>query len=386
MKKSPFIGLIALYFIIGLEVLIMISPFAGFFYSVYNPFLLEITKYPSTRWLGSFFLPHLVVPPDGFLKFIRVMGSVLFAAGIGIFLTAAFQVYRNKFLKKGAVLRGLYSVIRHPQYAALGLAGLGLSILWPRFITAVLWPFMFLIYYLLAKDEERRMLKEYATVYRRYMENTGMFLPRQAEAFIMKVFMRSGVLLFAGICIVVLGGAFLLREYTLHHLPIWTGQNVTAISILPEDRFKMEHRMDLILQMEEIKTRLNPDEKYLVYFLPAGYIMQGLLADTGEDWKLYKKHHSLRLMWDWVFHPFRHLEGGHHHIGNGPMPAGAGVQRRLVFLKLENAGKEPLDAFSTGANRIPVFSADIEIHGLALVHVQDLPQGTGWGKVPVPIF
>jgi hypothetical protein len=67
---------LVLYFIIGLEILIMISPFAGFFYAVFNPFLLEIAKYPSTRWLSAFYLPHMVVPPDDFLKSIRIMGSV----------------------------------------------------------------------------------------------------------------------------------------------------------------------------------------------------------------------------------------------------------------------------------------------------------------------
>ncbi|HET6515951.1 MAG TPA: hypothetical protein VFG09_12380 [Thermodesulfovibrionales bacterium] len=52
---------IVLYFIIGLEIMIMISPFAGFFYSVFDPFLLATAKYPSTKWLSGFFLPHMVV-------------------------------------------------------------------------------------------------------------------------------------------------------------------------------------------------------------------------------------------------------------------------------------------------------------------------------------
>jgi hypothetical protein len=101
-SKKAFLGsAIVLYFIIGLEILIMISPFAGFFYSVFNPFLLEIAKYPATRWLSAFFLPHMVVPPDIFLKFVRVMGSVLFVAGMAAFFVCAGQVYWNKFLKKG---------------------------------------------------------------------------------------------------------------------------------------------------------------------------------------------------------------------------------------------------------------------------------------------
>lgn len=157
---------IVLYFIIGLEIMIMISPFAGFFYSVFNPFLLALAKYPSTKWLSSFFLPHMVVPPDDFLKFIRIMGSVLFVLGMAIFFACALQVYTNKFLKKGTALKGLYAIVRHPQYVGLGIAGIGLSVLWPRFLVPVLWLVMILLYYFLSKDEERRMLKQHPETYR----------------------------------------------------------------------------------------------------------------------------------------------------------------------------------------------------------------------------
>jgi hypothetical protein len=65
-KKKTLLGsAIVLYFIIGLEILIMISPFAGYFYAVFNPFLLETAKYPATKWLSAFFLPHMVCRPPG---------------------------------------------------------------------------------------------------------------------------------------------------------------------------------------------------------------------------------------------------------------------------------------------------------------------------------
>jgi len=81
-SKAVLSGAIVLYFVICLEILIMISPFAGFFYSAFNPFLLGLAKYPATRWLSSFFFVHLVAPPNGFLQFLRVMGSVGFVAGL----------------------------------------------------------------------------------------------------------------------------------------------------------------------------------------------------------------------------------------------------------------------------------------------------------------
>ena len=41
-KRTLLRSSIVLYFIIAFEVLIMISPFAGFFYSVFNPVLLKL--------------------------------------------------------------------------------------------------------------------------------------------------------------------------------------------------------------------------------------------------------------------------------------------------------------------------------------------------------
>ena len=110
-RRTLLWGTIVLYFIIAFEVLIMISPFAGFFYSIFNPVLLKIAAHPSTRWMSAFYLPHMVLPADFLLRAIRILGSMLFVIGMGLFFICAIQVYGAKFMKKGAVLTGLYSKI-----------------------------------------------------------------------------------------------------------------------------------------------------------------------------------------------------------------------------------------------------------------------------------
>ncbi|RJQ53328.1 MAG: isoprenylcysteine carboxylmethyltransferase family protein [Nitrospiraceae bacterium] len=390
-KKTILSSAIVLYFIIGLEILIMISPFAGFFYSVFNPFLLEIAKYPATRWLSAFFLPHMVVPPDAFLKFVRVMGSALFVGGMALFFICAAQIYLSKFLKRGAVIGGIYSFIRHPQYLSLAIAGAGLSILWPRFLVVVLWLAMVLIYYFLSRDEERRMLRSHAVDYGLYMERTGMFLPKPVEKVIMPQGAGGRTALFILISVLALGSAFFLRYYTISHLPIWSDNNVVAMSITDDDKFKMEHRMADILRMDEIKPRLNDDDKYLVYFLPPHYIMQGLIADTGGDWKLYKQHHTMSMITDWVLHPFSHLSEAHQGMHAGMQhdahSAGVSMTKRLIFLKIGNAESGSSgDMFSINARRIPQFMIDIGIHDLRVIDLKELPVETGWGTVPTPVF
>lgn len=397
-KSRPlFGGVILLYFIIALEVLIMISPFAAFFYAVFNPVVLFLDRWPSTHWLAAFFLPHMVLPPGLFLKVVRVAGSLFFVVGAIVFLVCAGQVYFHKLLRRGPALGGLYRWIRHPQYLALGLAGLGLAILWPRFLTIVLWTIMVGLYYLLARDEQRRMVNEFGGQYSEYMARTGMFLPRWVEeAFGRFTFPKSpvlGALLGFGLLeAVTVGGAFALRAYTVARLPVWSSGGVTALAILPGDGTMLEHRMAEVLELPEVKARLDRTPgPTLVYVVPREYVMQGMIADTGPDWRLYEHHQTLAMIADWIFHPFRHLEGGHRmrHPGGAPAPsATTGRVRRLIFLHVQTPQQAatPASLFAINATRTPQFLADVDVHGLSLLEIKDLGPGTGWGKVPTPLF
>ena len=163
---------------------------------------------------------------------------------------------------------------------------MGLAILWPRFLVVVLWLAMIFVYYLLAKDEENRMQRQHPETYREYMESTGMFLPKRVEDAVSFSTIAGKVVLYVLVCTFAIGGAFLLRDYTVNHLPLWAGSNVVVLAVLPEDKQMMEHRMGDILQLDEVKSRLKENGPYLAYFLPTDYVMQGLIADTGGDWQL----------------------------------------------------------------------------------------------------
>lgn len=391
-KSRAYLGsAIVLYFVVCLEILIMISPFAGFFYSAFSPFLVGLAKYPATRWLSAFFFTHMVVPPNDFLKLIRVSGSVLFSAGIVLFLICAIQLYGSKFLRRGPVVKGLYSFIRHPQYLALATAGAGLAILWPRFLVVVLWLAMVFVYFLLAKDEEGRMRRQHPEAYQEYMRRTGMFLPRSIEnALPLSTAVRKAAA-FLFLAVIVIGGALLLRQYTVEHLPLWMDSKVVVLAVLAEDDQMMEHRMSDVLNLEPIKSRLDPNQSYLVYFLPTNYVMQGLIADTGGDWELYKRHHTISRFGDWIFHPFTHLGGAHASAfepsGHSHHMAGEGSVRRLIFVKISAASViKPADAFSLGATRTPDFMVDVDVHSLSVLSMKTLPTETAWGMVPTPAF
>ncbi len=399
--RGLFVGVIVLYFIIAFEVLIMISPFAAFFYAALNPVLLFLADWPATRWLTAFFLPHMVSPPGLFLQTIRVAGSVLFVVGAVVFLVCMGQVYFHKFFRRDPALGGVYRWIRHPQYLALEAAGLGLAILWPRFLTIVLWVAMIGLYYILALDEERRMVNQFGDQYRDYMLRAGMFFPRSVERAVGRLLPLQKtpalrlLLGFAILVIFAVGGAFALRAYTVAELPLWSEGRITAMAVLPGDSFMLEHRMPDLLELAEVKSRLDQSsEPILVYVVPQNYIMQGMIADTGEKWRLFQEHQTLAMITDWIAHPFRHLEGGdmmtHHDMlgASGASLAADSTIRRLIFLQFDSPRSlnTRADVFGVATTHVPLFFADVDMHSLTLLDIHALGPGTGWGRVPTPMF
>jgi len=231
-------GGIIVFFIMAFEVMIMISPFAFFFYSVFNPIFHWLDAYPMTQWLTHFFLPHMILPPTLPLKIIRILGSVLFVAGCTTFIICALQVYLGKIFKWGIASRGMYRFVRHPQYTSLGIWGAGMAILWPRFIVLVTLSIMLILYYFLAKDEERRMVAQYGNSYRQYMRATGMFFPSIGKSKSTlpvsgTLFHRQNIIAPLFVVAIVIGTGFACRFVTLHSLPLKSKDNITLVSIMP---------------------------------------------------------------------------------------------------------------------------------------------------------
>lgn len=406
-------GGIFIFFIMAFEIMIMISPFAFFFYSVFNPLFKFIDHYPALRWLTSFFLPHMILPPTRLLTAIRILGSVLFVAGCLSFIVCALQVYLGKIFKWGIADKGLYKIIRHPQYLALGTWGIGMCILWPRFIVLASLSIMFVLYYFLAKDEERRMTAIYGESYKNYMQRTGMFvlpfIERRVSSFMPNSKARP-FLIPALIVTVVIGTGFALRETTLHSIPFATENNLTLISILPEDNNLDKSVLDGITMMQNDGNEniLKENKDYLGYLMPADYIMQGMIANTGSDFHLFKKHHTIAMITEWVFHPFEHLRASpslhmakmhrvdpafarRHHcplgINDPEMQCNNCPYRRVILVEIEHSNARHYsgrELFSFDVTRVPVCYVDINTQTGEIINIKQVEKATAWQDVPTP--
>ena len=90
-KKSFWIASV-FYIVIAFEFFYMVSPFAIYFYSVYEPGLSFISRSSSLGWLSSTFLPHFVAnSSSGILMALQTIGAILCVGGILAFLVGITQ-------------------------------------------------------------------------------------------------------------------------------------------------------------------------------------------------------------------------------------------------------------------------------------------------------
>jgi hypothetical protein len=278
--------------------------------------------------------------------------------------------------------------------------------MWPRFLTLTLFAIMLFLYYLLAKDEERRMTNRFGESYRAYMSRTGMFLPRvigRALAGNFKTQKRfsigKAIAILLVLLVVIVGSGFISRAYTVHHLPLEQVNQVDVITVTKQDLIAAKELLPSLLKDSVVASRLQSVEnrrghRVLAYFIPIDYVMQGMIANTGREWKLFEQHKTIGMITDYIFHPFIHLTRGHMgHAGmsahNLSMHENPAMKRRIIFIEVSADNREltsPFDDFDINITRTPLFFVDMHLHTREILQVQETPAGSGWGTVPTPMF
>lgn len=162
--------------------------------SVYMAFVialaLEMFGVPLSMYVITWALGRSL--PDGVLWGHTFVGQI----GLwGMYIACAFyllglllivlgwkEIYKRYWSKeegKGELVTdGIYGYIRHPQYTGFLLITLGMIFEWATLPLLLMWPLLVLIYYRLAKKEEKDMEIEFGQKYIVYRSKTGMFLPR----------------------------------------------------------------------------------------------------------------------------------------------------------------------------------------------------------------
>lgn len=187
-----------LLFVVVLGVFVLFTPFyqrsqrrpASAYLAFVIAFALEMFGVPFSMYVLTWLFGSSL--PDGIL-WGHTLNQYIGAAGVNIgallMLLGAvlvffgwrmiFKRYWSQDTGKGElVTTGIYRYIRHPQYTGFFLITLGMMFDWTTLPMLIMWPLLMLLYYRLARREEKDMEREFGAAYLDYKDRTGMFFPK----------------------------------------------------------------------------------------------------------------------------------------------------------------------------------------------------------------
>jgi protein-S-isoprenylcysteine O-methyltransferase Ste14 len=107
--------------------------------------------------------------------FMVPISNMIILNGILLIIFGWRKIYRAK---GQLVTTDIYKYVRHPQYLGFLLITLGMNVLWITISTLILWPILVIVYYRLAKEEDKEMEEKFGEEYRKYKQMVPMFIPR----------------------------------------------------------------------------------------------------------------------------------------------------------------------------------------------------------------
>mgnify|MGYP000227018890 CR=1 FL=1 len=161
--------------------------------SVYIAFVvayaLEMFGIPMSMYIVTWILGRRL--PDGILyghtlnMYIGHWGMYICIAlnliGAALIIAGWRRIYRDYWSRdeseRRLVTTGIYRYSRHPQYTGFMLMTLGMLFEWATLPMLIMWPILMVVYYRLARKEEREVEAQFGQGYAAYRENTKMFIP-----------------------------------------------------------------------------------------------------------------------------------------------------------------------------------------------------------------
>ena len=366
-QKLTAAAALSVYALVAFEFLFMITPFLALaYYPAYGGMLAWLAEFSWTAGLTTFFLPHFSQTDDAVMDSLTRVGFAVTVVGIVLFVAAAVPLYFSKLFRRQAVTGGLYKLIRHPQYLAFIVMGIGLVFIWPRFIALYMLVAMIFIYIALARYEERDCLAKYGDDYGNYLEKTGAFLPKWIPA---PHIVPQGASIMRWVVTftiaMVLAGSFgiALREHAIGHISAVFKSDEVIVSPARMSEEEMEAAYRIAIADSRVQRQLEGrDGPGIVYVLPQEWYMPDLPIDPLE----YTREH-----------------GGH--------GANADFDRtklQILFASADTYRPDSRGAFilRNSFGITPITIVDVDVSAAAVEQILDPPPHTVWGDFPMPLF
>ncbi len=398
-QKLFLFGTIIAYCLIGIEIIIMISPFALYFYSVYGPILEFFSGNPFLSWTTEFFLPHMVFVDDPLILGLSYL-QLFLVIGLILFFAAAVPLYYGRFTKKGVVQMSFYAKIRHPQYLFLAISGFGLLLYWPRFIILIMYVTMLFVYYILARNEELRMKAASPETYETYMQNTPMFLPGEPGGKIYALFFGwikpkwLGIVTLYGVTLIVsLLVAVGIRNYTITQLPTFKAKTLVMLPVFPRPQEEVKELYDKLVSSPKVQPYLKKVKPDLAYIFPGDYFLTAIVTDEDRRFSQNMIERFPEIL-EWHQHKFRGGLGKFFRIFYNYISMLGSVEtdydvERIVLVQVTDRHSAPVDqedVFKIGMKRKAVLIVDIDALDRKVISIMETSGAHKWGSMPMPTF
>jgi len=109
--------------------------------------------------------------------------SFLLIGGGFILIAAAWRVLHAAQREGRLATSGPYARLRHPQYVGFALILIGFFLQWPTLVTGLMLPVLLVMYWRLAKHEEREIEAAFGEAYRSYARRVPAFFPHLTSLF-----------------------------------------------------------------------------------------------------------------------------------------------------------------------------------------------------------
>jgi len=127
---------------------------------------------PLTHTSGHILAP--IIGEDLFFMVVHPISNIMILTGILLVVLGWREVHSAQ---QELVTTGLYAYVRHPQYLGFITLTLGMMVQWATLPTLLMWPLLVILYYQLAKQEEKEMEAKFGEKYRKYKSKVPMMLP-----------------------------------------------------------------------------------------------------------------------------------------------------------------------------------------------------------------
>ena len=144
------------------------------------------SRYPQVDWFshdGGHLLEELLGwRANPHLGPFHILSFAFIGSGF-VLISAGWRVLYDAQRQKTLATTGVYSYVRHPQYAGFILVMFGFLLQWPTLLTLAMFPVLVFMYVRLARAEERETRTEFGQTYDHYAAGVPAFFPHWSRLF-----------------------------------------------------------------------------------------------------------------------------------------------------------------------------------------------------------